>query len=253
MHAPHILHHLLTHACDWMHTARRKALAVSVLAAVTGRRLTVTALGRSIASKAQEKHCIKRADRLLSNRHLHAERVRVYTALGRWRIGSTSRPVMIIDWSDRDPSQTHFLLRASLPLRGRAFTVYEEVHTAKTKKNRRLIRRFWSAYSGCCRKAVNRSSSRMRACVRRGFDRWRPMAGIGLVASDSGIQSSVRSMVAGWHVRRSPRRPHALPKRWGPSGSLHPIRLPVSECWTKRHPKGGGRPIGWGPGAGQSQ
>ena len=69
MHAPHILHHLLTHACDWMHTARRKALAVSVLAAVTGRRLTVTALGRSIASKAQEKHCIKRADRLLSNRH----------------------------------------------------------------------------------------------------------------------------------------------------------------------------------------
>jgi hypothetical protein len=134
MHAPHILHHLLTHACDWMHTARRKALAVSVLAAVTGRRLTVTALGRSIASKAKEKHCIKRADRLLSNRHLHAERVRVYTALGRWRIGSTSRPVIIIDWSDLDPSKTHFLLRASLPLRGRAFTVYEEVHTAKTKE-----------------------------------------------------------------------------------------------------------------------
>jgi hypothetical protein len=134
MHAQHIIHHLLTHACDWMHAARRKALTVSVLAALTGRRLTVTALGRSIGSVAKEKHCIKRADRLLSNRHLQADRLRRYTALGHWCIESTPRPVFLVDWSDLDASKTHFLLRVSLPLRGRALTVYEEVHTAKTKE-----------------------------------------------------------------------------------------------------------------------
>jgi hypothetical protein len=64
----------------WMHTARRHALAVSVLAALTGRRLTVTALGRSIVRQTKAKHCIKRADHLLSNRHLHADRVQVYMA-----------------------------------------------------------------------------------------------------------------------------------------------------------------------------
>ena len=55
MHATHILHYFLTHACAWMHAARRQALAVSVLAALTGRRATVTALGRSIVSKTRAK------------------------------------------------------------------------------------------------------------------------------------------------------------------------------------------------------
>jgi hypothetical protein len=81
MHAQHILYHFLTQACIWMHTARRKALDVSVLAALTGRRLTVTALRRSIVSQTQEKHCLKRAGRLLSNRHLHQARLRLYLVL----------------------------------------------------------------------------------------------------------------------------------------------------------------------------
>ena len=55
MHATHILHYFLTHACAWMHAARRQALAVSALAALTGRRVTVTALGRSIVSKTRAK------------------------------------------------------------------------------------------------------------------------------------------------------------------------------------------------------
>ena len=134
MHAQHILHHFLTHACAWMHTARRKALAVSVLAALTGRRLTVTALGRSSVSQTKEKHCIKRADRLLSNRHLHQERLRLYLVLSQRLLQGTQRPVILVDWSDLDASKTHFLLRAAVPLGGRALTVYEEVHTAKTKE-----------------------------------------------------------------------------------------------------------------------
>ena len=55
MHATHILYYFLTHACAWMHAARRQVLAVSVLAALTGRRVTVTALGRSIVRKTRAK------------------------------------------------------------------------------------------------------------------------------------------------------------------------------------------------------
>jgi hypothetical protein len=53
-----------------MPQARCQALEVMVNAALCGGRLTVTELGRSIDSSAKEKHCIKRADRLLSKAHL---------------------------------------------------------------------------------------------------------------------------------------------------------------------------------------
>lgn len=62
-----------------MHKMRRTALFVNVMAALHGEVLTVRHLGRSIASEAKEKHCIKRADRLLSNRRLPGERAGIYT------------------------------------------------------------------------------------------------------------------------------------------------------------------------------
>jgi hypothetical protein len=134
MHAQHIVHHFLTDAWAWLHAARRHAVAVSVMAALTGRRLIVTALGRSIMSQAKEKHYIKRADRLWSHQPLHVDRGQVYTALSHRRVGSTQRPMLFVDGSALDPSKTPVLLRASLPLRGRALPVDEEVHTAQTKE-----------------------------------------------------------------------------------------------------------------------
>ena len=74
MPAQHVLCKLLNDTCSTMHQAGRRALEVTVMAALSGARLTVTALGRSIASLATQKHCIKRADRLLSNTHVHRER-----------------------------------------------------------------------------------------------------------------------------------------------------------------------------------
>jgi hypothetical protein len=134
MHAKRVLQRILNGACSWMHAARREALAVGVLAAMRGGRLTVTDLGRSIPTRVSVKHCIKRADRLLANRHLHREGVGVYTALAHLLIANTSRPVMVVDWSDLDASKTHFLLRASLAVKGRALTLYEEVPTQATKE-----------------------------------------------------------------------------------------------------------------------
>ncbi|MGH8544669.1 MAG: hypothetical protein ACREX3_13805 [Gammaproteobacteria bacterium] len=83
MQARQVLHKLLQKVCSEMHKMRRTALLVNVMAALHGEVLTVTHLGRSIRSDAKEKHCIKRADRLLSNRRLQGERTEINSLLTR--------------------------------------------------------------------------------------------------------------------------------------------------------------------------
>jgi hypothetical protein len=125
-----------------MHSIRRSALEALVQAALRSQTLTVTRLGRALASPAREKHCIKRADRLLSNAHLQGERPGLYQALARRLVGSQRHPVIVIDWSDLDEVKRHQVLRASLAVAGRALTLYEEVHGRKTAVKRNTQKRF---------------------------------------------------------------------------------------------------------------
>ncbi len=96
MQAQQVLHKILMNTCPDMHKTRRLAFETSILAAMTGRRLTVTDLGRSITSTTTQKHNIKRADRLLSNVHLHKESLSIHRALARQLIGSQKRPIILI-------------------------------------------------------------------------------------------------------------------------------------------------------------
>jgi len=118
----------------------------------------VTALGRSMRSSALEKHCIKRADRLLSNGKLQAQCFNVYQAQARRILGAVPRPVVLVDWSGLDASQTHFLLRASTPLGGRSLTLYEEVHPLRKKEkpqvHRAFLRKLRAAVPEGCRPIV---------------------------------------------------------------------------------------------------
>ena len=148
MPAQHILRTLLNDTCSLMHQARRQALEVTVMAALSGARLTVTALGRAIASRAKQKHCIKRADRLLSNPHVHRERSAIYAELVRRLIGGCQRPIILVDWSDLDDCKRHFLLRAAGAVKGRSFTLYEEVHTIQTKEKPQSHRHFLRTLKG---------------------------------------------------------------------------------------------------------
>jgi len=158
MQAHQVLHKLLNDTCSIMHQPRRTALEVNVMAALTGTRLTVTDLGRSIDSPVKPKYCIKRADRLLSNPHLHAERETIYAELTQLLIGRRTRPVIIVDWSDMDACKRHFLLRASLAVEGRSFTLYEEVHTVKTKEkpktHLKFLRRLKAMLADDCRPII---------------------------------------------------------------------------------------------------
>jgi hypothetical protein len=142
MQAQPVLHKFLMNTCPTIHTVRRQSLEANVLAALTGQCLTVTALGRAMPSAVKQKHCIKRADRLLSNGHLQSECLTIYRAIAVRLIGGRQRPIILIDWSDMDDSKRHFLLRASVPVAGSSQTLYEEVHDNGTKEKPATHRRF---------------------------------------------------------------------------------------------------------------
>jgi len=84
MQAKAVLHKVVAEVSAGMHGRRRRALEAAVWSAMVGQELTVTGLGRSMDSTAKEKHCIKRADRLLSNRALQDELESLY---GGWCAG----------------------------------------------------------------------------------------------------------------------------------------------------------------------
>ena len=146
MQAEKVLHKLIQNTCSDMHKTRRESLEANVLASLIGQRLTVTDLGRAIQGNTSHKHNIKRADRLLSNSHLHQETLSIYRALCHQLIGSQTRPVILIDWSDMDDHRQHFVLRAALAVEGRAITLYEEVHNVKTKEKLATHQQFLSQF-----------------------------------------------------------------------------------------------------------
>lgn len=117
-----------------MHKHRRNSLIAAIESLVTGSSATVTSIGRGVKSNTQEKHKIKRADRLLSNRNLMMESTGIYRELSTLTVGHCKRPIILIDWSDLDEYKRHFLLRATLASNGRGLCVYEEVHGLSTKE-----------------------------------------------------------------------------------------------------------------------
>lgn len=127
MKAIKLLHKKLFTACPEMHVIRLKALMAGVTSAITEHQLTVTGLGRNLKSHSntRTKHDIKRMDRLVGNRHLHAEREKIYQYLSRQLIGQQKHPVLIADWSGVAGHEQFHLLRIAIPMGGRSLTIYE--------------------------------------------------------------------------------------------------------------------------------
>jgi hypothetical protein len=142
MHALVIVQQFLRTQCPHVHAVRLTVILAAVAAAVRGRRLTLTELGRSLPGPARVKHNIKRIDRLLGNRHLATERMGLYRALARRVLGTQRAPVILVDWSDLTADRRWQLLRAALPIGGRALTLYEEIHPLRHFANPRVHRAF---------------------------------------------------------------------------------------------------------------
>lgn len=142
MNAQTILNNTLSLVTPRMHKIRYQALRACITSLLDGASASVTSIGRGITSSAYEKHCIKRADRLCSNRHLLTELPLIYSAMTSLFGRMSSTPVILVDWSDLDEYKRHFLLRASIVFSGRSITLYEEVHSLKTKEKPAVHKRF---------------------------------------------------------------------------------------------------------------
>jgi hypothetical protein len=142
MHAVYILHQHLRRYCRAVHLKRLAALMACVSAALVSQRITLSELGRALPSRARVKHSIKRVDRLLGNPQLAAERFDIYRAIARLLLGRVQRPLVLVDWSDLSADRRWQLLRAALPVGGRALSLYEEVHPLRHFANRRVHKAF---------------------------------------------------------------------------------------------------------------
>ncbi|MDR7194872.1 hypothetical protein J2W68_003626 [Luteimonas terrae] len=98
----------------------------AVEALLQGRRLTLMDVARSWPDATRIRAPLKAFDRLLSNRHLHAERAAIDREMARWLLRST-QPVILIDWSDLKPDKSWCLLRAAVPVGGRTLTLLDMV------------------------------------------------------------------------------------------------------------------------------
>jgi hypothetical protein len=97
MHVKSIISNVLAKKIGAMHAVRRKALYAAIESWLQGQPLAVTSLGRGLCGEVDEEHQIKRMDRVLSNPHLQARRVQLYTDIARVIIGSGARPVIAVD------------------------------------------------------------------------------------------------------------------------------------------------------------
>jgi hypothetical protein len=142
MHATGLLSHWLNQHTVIGHRARQAALLKLVQALLGGGTLTLTQLGRHRAGEAYTKHHIKAADRLLGNRHLHAERDGIYRAITRTLLAGIQRPLVLVDWSDADLRRRWLMIKAAVAVGGRAVSVYEKVYPMKRYNSPNAHREF---------------------------------------------------------------------------------------------------------------
>lgn len=126
MRASEVLQKCLGDALNSMHALRSRLLLRAVEATIHGRRLTLMDLARSWPGAERIRAPLKALDRLLGNRHLHAERRHIYTAMTRWLVRS-KQPVIVIDWSDLKRDRSWHLLRAAIPVCGRTLPILDMV------------------------------------------------------------------------------------------------------------------------------
>lgn len=142
MHPVAVLHKHLQEAIPSLHGTRLKALMAAVSSVLCGAQVSITSLGRNLPNAAFIKHKIKRMDRLIGNARLCQERWRFYAVLTQWLVRGLPHPLILIDWSPLSDDQEFHVLRASLPVKGRALTLYEEVHPRSRLGNRRVQQAF---------------------------------------------------------------------------------------------------------------
>lgn len=134
MHATRALQKALHAAIARLDLRNARNLLFAVEALLSGRRLALMELARHFPGAERVQAPLKRFDRLLGNRAVQAVRERFYQEAVIWLLRA-AQPVILVDWSELKSDGRWHLLRAALSARGRALTLYEEVHAEVHKNN----------------------------------------------------------------------------------------------------------------------
>lgn len=132
MHATQVLQKIFRPVITRLDARNARNLLFAVQALLIGRRLTLMELARHFPGAERVHAPLKRFDRLLGNRDVQVLRSCFYQAAVTWLLRSR-QPVLIVDWSELKSDGRFHLLRAAVAARGRALTVYEEVHPQDRK------------------------------------------------------------------------------------------------------------------------
>jgi hypothetical protein len=143
MHASTILRCCIGEALDGLHASRCRRLLGAVEALVAGRRLSLTELARQWPGADRVHAPLKALDRLLSNKHLHAESADLQRAMVARLLQGMRQPTLQVDWSSLKRDGRWALLRASVAMGGRAMPVHEQVfpieHTNQPEAQQRFL------------------------------------------------------------------------------------------------------------------
>lgn len=159
---------------ELIHEARLKCLCRVVLAAFYAASLRVTDLGRALSTSGKTKHAIKRVDELLSNRRLNGDTEVVQQYLA-GLLGSESRPVLLVDWTDIGPLWTSLVV--TYAARGRGLTLLWQVHPRRRQNSARaesqLLKRIAALLPGAKPILVTDAGFRgpwMKKVLKQGWD-----------------------------------------------------------------------------------
>lgn len=142
MHADKLLHKLLDKSCAQIDKRLRQTLFSVAKTLVDCKTLSIFGLGRHIERKAKVKNNIKCVDRLYGNPHLQAKKNSIYRGMINYLLGNNKHPLITVDWSGLTHCGKYHFIRASVSSKGRAITLYEEVHSQKKYMNRKILRKF---------------------------------------------------------------------------------------------------------------
>lgn len=142
MHARNIVDGFLGTCLSCLHAKQAEVVKVAVCSALEGGHLSLSQLARSTTSTTTMRHRIKRIDRLLGNKALHAARAAIYQGVAQRWLAGIDQMLVVVDWSDVSADQRWHLLRASAAVEGRSVTLYEEVHPQSKYGDRGVHRRF---------------------------------------------------------------------------------------------------------------
>lgn len=89
------------------------------------KQLSIFGLGRALKRSANVKHNIKTIDRLFGSPALAKNGHVYYKDCVRWLVGSTKRPIILVDWSGLTRCGEFHFLRASIPVGSRALPILD--------------------------------------------------------------------------------------------------------------------------------